>query len=223
MVNYVYYLIWTGYMRKKRKKSPEYKYHIRVRGLEEIPLFRDDEDKGHYKFLISKYKKIYGCKIYSYCIMNTHAHFFIDPKGYDISKFMHKVNLCYAQYYNKKYDRNGPVFMGRFESDPVCTYNYAIALSAYIHNNPKDIKGYRGREEYFYYSSYGIYAGMQEDNDNFVDTRYILGLMLCKNKEDARKKYFKLVKTQNLNSSIRNIIKCLSSGDMRIFDESSLA
>lgn len=210
-------------MRKKRKKSPEYKYHIRVRGLIEIPLFRDDEDKAQYKYLISKYKNKHGCKIYSYCIMDTHAHFFIDPKGYDISKFMHKVNLCYAQYYNKKYNRHGPVFRGRFDSDPVCTYNYAIALSAYIHNNPKDVKGYRGREEFFYYSSYGIYAGIHEDSEGFIDIRYILGLMLCKNKLDAKEKYYKLVKTQNLNSNIQNIIKSLSNGELRIFDESNLA
>lgn len=209
-------------MRSPRLKSPKYKYHIRVRGLDEIPLFRDRRDKNQYIFLLNKYKNIYDCRIYAYCLMTTHGHFFIDPRGYDISKFMHKVNMCYAQYYNKRYNRHGPVFRGRFDSDPVCTNDYSLALSAYIHNNPKDIKGYRGREEYFYYSSYGIYAGIREDKDNFVDTRYVLGLMLCKEEKDARKKYFDLVKAQNVNSCIGNIIKCLSSGEMRIFDESIL-
>ena len=209
-------------MRIRRKKSPAYKYHIRIRGMDEVQLFRDKEDKAKYISIVSKYKKIHKCKVYSYALMNTHGHFFINPKGYDISKFMHKVNLCYAQYYNKKYKRGGPVFRGRFDSNPVCSNTYSLALSAYIHNNPKDIVGFRGREEYFYYSSYGVYAEIGENFDNFVDTEYILSLMLVKTKEKAREKYINLVKHRKYDRSIRNIIKCLSSGEMLIPDETVL-
>lgn len=207
-------------MRKNRQKSPEYKYHIRVRGLDEVRLFIDNEDKDKYKSLLAKYIRKHKCKIYSYCLMDTHGHIFIDPKGYDISKFMHKVNLCYAQYYNKKYNRGGPVFRGRFESDPVCSNLYSLALSIYIHNNPKDIAGFRGREEYFYYSSYGVYAGIQNNSDDFINTEYILSLMLVNTLEKAREKYINLNKKQNLNSKLLNIIMCLASGEMRIPDES---
>lgn len=207
-------------MRKSRQKSPKYKYHIRVRGMNEVPLFRENEDKEKYKRLLEKYKRMHKCKIYSYCLMDTHGHIFIDPMGYDISKFMHKVNLCYAQYYNKKYNRGGPVFRGRFESNPVCSNTYCLALSVYIHNNPKDIKGYRGREEYFYYSSYGVYAGLRENSNKFINSEFIYSLMLVDSVEKARKKYINLVKNQNLNNKLLNIIKCLASGEMRIPDES---
>lgn len=206
-------------MRKNRLKSPTYKYHIRVRGMEEVPLFRDSEDKEKYLSILKKYKELHNCKIYSYCLMDTHGHFFIDPKGYDISKFMHKVNLCYSQYYNKKYNRGGPVFRGRFESTPVFGYAYSLALSAYIHNNSKDIVGFRGREEYFYYSSYGIYAGLRENFDKFIDMRFLLSLMLVKSENRAKIKYYEFVKKQRYNSCIRNIIDCLSSGEMLIPNE----
>ncbi|MBN2559265.1 MAG: transposase [Clostridia bacterium] len=208
-------------MRKNRKKSPEYKYHIRVRGIKEVPLFRDEEDKSKYLALICKYKKIHKCRILSYCIMDTHGHIFIDPRGYDISKFMQKVNLCYSQYYNKKYDRAGPVFRGRFDSDPVCSYSYCLALTAYIHNNPKDIEKYKGREEYFYYSSYGLYAGIRNDELEILYKDYMLGLMLCKDIDKARKKLMHLTKKQNISNSIKNIIECLQTGEMRIFYEQS--
>ncbi len=84
-------------MRKARDKSKKYKYHIRVRGLDEILLFRDDQDKEKYLSLLKKYQKQYKYKIYSFSFMDTHAHFFIDPYGEDISVIMHKINLCYAQ------------------------------------------------------------------------------------------------------------------------------
>lgn len=206
-------------MRPNRKKSPKYRYHVRVRGFTEVPLFRDNEDKEKYLFLFKKYAKKNNCKIYGYCFMTTHGHFFVDPMGYDISNLMHDVNMCYAQYYNKKYNRHGPVFWGRFDSDPVCSDAYCLALSAYIHNNPKDIIGYRGREEYFYYSSYGIYAGLRENKDNFVDTGFILRLFKMKSKESATKKYLKFVKKQKHERSLKNIIESLSDGEMHIVDE----
>ena len=203
-------------MRKARDKSKKYKYHIRVRGLDEILLFRDDQDKDKYLSLFKKYKKQYKYKIYSFCCMDTHAHFFIDPYGEDISVIMHKINLCYAQYYNKRYNRGGPVFRGRFESDPVYSETYSLALSAYIHNNPKDVFGYRGQEEYFYYSSYGIYAGFHNDKWGILDINYILGLMHCKERSDAIDKYIRLVKKQNIENSMRNIIECLQNGEFYI-------
>ncbi len=203
-------------MRKARNKSPNYKYHIRVRGLDEVPLFRDDNDKEKYLSLYKRYRVIYKFVVYSFCCMSTHAHIFLDPKGNDISKIMQRINLCYAQYYNKKYNRGGPVFRGRFESDPVCTEIYSIALSAYIHNNPKDIHGYRGREEYFYYSSYGIYSGIQKDKWGFMDTDYILELMGCKEKHEAINKYINLVKKRKISKSMRNIIEFLNAGEFHI-------
>ena len=50
MVKYVCDNLNSGseLMRKRRNKSPNYKYHVRVRGLDEVPLFRDDEDKQKY-------------------------------------------------------------------------------------------------------------------------------------------------------------------------------
>ena len=206
-------------MRTPRKKSPEYKYHIRVRGMKEVLLFRDKEDKLKYLQLLGKYCKKFVCIVISYILMDTHGHIFIDPKGYDISKLMHVVNMCYAQYYNRKYDRGGPVFRGRFDSDPVCSITYSIAVSAYIHNNAKDIPGFRGKEEYFYFSSYGIYAGIRENIDNFVDTSYILSLMLEDSPKKAREKYINLVKKRKYDSRIRNIIECLASGNMSIADK----
>lgn len=203
-------------MRSPRFKSSKFKYHIRVRGFKEFPLFRDKGDKRQYLHILKKYKKVFSYRIYSYCIMTTHAHFFIDPRGSDISEIMHRVNLSYAKYYNNKYNRSGPVFRDRFGSDPVCSNQYSLALSIYIHNNPKDVRGYRGREEYFYFSSYGIYARLRSDEFNLVETEYVLNLMLCKDIEEARRRYLALCRKQSIDNSVKNIIKALMKGEMRI-------
>jgi hypothetical protein len=65
---------------------------------------------------------------------------------------------------------------------------YSLTLSAYIHNNPKDLPGYAGREEYYRYSSYGIYTGCRKDTDGIVDTEFILS-HFGRDKRAARQKY----------------------------------
>jgi len=120
--------------------------------------------------------------------MDNHFHIFIDPCGFDISRFMQCLNTAYVTYFNKKYNRHGHLFQGRFASSIVDTDTYSLTLSAYIHNNPKDIPGYAGREEQYAYSSYGIYTGYREDINGLVDTDFILE-QFGSDKKTAQRKY----------------------------------
>lgn len=149
-------------------------YHVMVKSLSEILLFRSDDDKEFFLKLFNKYQKAYMFKIYSYCLMNNHAHFIINSNGADISAFMHKINQCYAQYYNRKYDRHGHVFQDRFKSKMVDNERYLITLSAYIHNNPVDINEFRDRVEDYKYSSLAEFLGKKCQKFVEVDTGAIL-------------------------------------------------
>jgi putative transposase len=182
--------------RMARRKSKYSTYHITSRSISEVDLFRNDEDKDHYLYLLKKYKEKYCCKIYAYCLMNNHVHFYIDPQGFDISSFMLSLNTAYVVYFNKKYKRHGHLFQGRFSSMMVGTEAYSIRLSAYIHNNPKDITEYMGREEEYAYCSYGIYTGTGKDKYGLVDTGFILGFFGGDNgtAADKYRKYVHLIK-----------------------------
>ncbi|NMB97133.1 MAG: hypothetical protein GYA02_11075 [Clostridiaceae bacterium] len=174
--------------RTARKKSSEYMYHIMSRSISEIDLFKCDEDKAYYLKLLKKYKDKYHCKIYAYVLMDNHAHIFIDPCGYDISLFMRCLSNAYVAYFNKKYKRHGHLYQGRFASSIVDNDTYSLTLSAYIHNNPKDLPGYVYKEEEYQYSSYGIYTGYREDTEEIIDTEFILS-NFSSDKETAQKKY----------------------------------
>jgi hypothetical protein len=141
--------------------------------------------------------------------MDTHLHIHFDANGADISKYMHSVNTAYVRYYNKKYRRHGHVFQKRFESKILDTDAYNLAVSAYIHNNPKDIEGYWDKEELYKYSSYGIYLGLRQDEYDLVNKSFILGLFGTNGSKSFRKKYWEFVTRQRdigcLKSSIDNI------------------
>jgi Transposase and inactivated derivatives len=144
------------------------------RSITEKDLFQNNEDKEHYLMLLLRYKKKYHYKIYSYCLMDNHVHLFINPEGFDISTIMQSLNTAYVRYFNKRYNRHGSLFQGRFASTVVNSDKYALALFAYIHNNPRDMTEFTGREEFYPYSSYGIYTGQLMDKLGIVDSEFML-------------------------------------------------
>lgn len=123
-----------------RIKSGTAIYHIMARSISEVKLFRSSDDKKKYMKLIKEYQKLYNFKIYAYCLMDNHLHLIIDANGADISKIMHCINFKYARYFNTVHKRHGHLFQDRFKSKIVLDNEYLIKLSAYIHNNPLDIK-----------------------------------------------------------------------------------
>lgn len=191
--------------RQARQKHSEAIYHIMSRSVSEIMLFRDDDDKRYYLKLLKKYIDTYKCCVYAYCLMSTHVHLHIDPKGYDISKLMHGLNTAYVLYYNKKYKRHGHVMQERFQSRIVDSERYNLAVSAYIHNNPKDIEGYTGREAEYEFSSYGIYLGLRKDRLNLVDKSFICNLMDEHYGKEFVKKYFAFVGSVKGKEEIQGI------------------
>lgn len=179
-----------------RLKSFDSIYHIMVRSISDVPLFRCSLDKDKYLSLVKKYQDIFLFKVYAYCIMDTHAHMIIDGNGADISRIMQSINQCYAQYYNYVYKRHGHLFQDRFKSKIVKDDRGIITLSAYIHTNPDDIAVYRDKWEKYKYSSMGVYLGLRGDDFGIIDYGFILNYFgkdfIC-----ARKKYFEFVKHYN--------------------------
>ena len=182
--------------RTARRKDPERPHHVMCRSISEIRLFKNDNDKIKYLQLMALYCKKFECKILAYCLMDTHVHIQLDPKGCDISKFMHGVNLCYAQYYNRKYRRHGHVFQNRFHSKIIDVDEYNLAVSAYIHNNPKSLPDYYDCVHTYYFCSYGVYLNHRPDDFGLLDTDFILS-QFDKNPKVAQKIYAEFVTSCN--------------------------
>jgi putative transposase len=197
--------------RKAREKYPEAIFHIMCRSIPEVLLLRDDDDKNYYLGLLKRYTDQYNCAVYGFCFMDNHLHFHFDPKGFDVSKFMHSTNTAYVRYYNVKYKRYGRLFQDRFESRVLDTDEYNLTVSAYIHNNPKDIEGFSGKEEKYEYSSYGVYLGQRADIHKLVDKSYIMGLFGVNKEEDFRSRYFTFVSHQRDIGSFKELDKKLST------------
>lgn len=178
--------------RTARDKTNKSVFHVMCRSISEVDLLKTREDKLKYIELIKKYQEIYLFKVYGYCLMDNHIHLMIDTNGSDISRIMHSINFSYAQYFNRTHKRHGHLFQDRFKSKIIKDDGYLFATSAYIHNNPTDIKGYGNCPEKFEFSSLKVYLGICQDPYGLVSSSFVLSLF-GDNFKVARERYMKFV------------------------------
>ncbi|OGE73997.1 MAG: hypothetical protein A3I07_03810 [Candidatus Doudnabacteria bacterium RIFCSPLOWO2_02_FULL_42_9] len=148
-------------------------YHIFNRGVNKQLIFFDDQD---YTQFLKRLRIILGklvlppsksriqpfapgtFTILAYCLMPNHFHFLIKQNTLiNIDKLILKLCTSYVCYINKKYSRIGNLFQDRFKAKLVDTSEYASYLSAYIHNNPSNVKTYE-------YSSFQEILGISPES-----------------------------------------------------------
>lgn len=137
--------------------QPETTYHVYNRGVGKADIFKDKQDYDafcrrlmlmllpeheaeqlqHTKNRIRLLNLSDRIQLQAYCLMPNHFHLMlrqIDETA--ITRFMRVLTISYSMYFNRKYDRVGPLFQGRFKAAPVDSDAYFIHLSRYIHCNP---------------------------------------------------------------------------------------
>jgi putative transposase len=76
----------------------------------------------------------------AYSLMPNHFHFLLhERKEGGISEFMRKLCTAYVMYFNKKHERSGHLFEGRYRAKHADNDEYLKYLFAYIHLNPIDL------------------------------------------------------------------------------------
>lgn len=80
--------------------------------------------------------------------MPNHYHLLVSPLVENgIPRFMKKLNMGYAKYFNEKNDRTGALFQGKYKSVGVTEDAHFLYLPYYIHFNPLDLKMPEWREQ----------------------------------------------------------------------------
>ena len=140
--------------RKARKYLGTNYLHVMAQGVERKFIFNTDRLKQYYKETLKKNLESTNITILSYCIMSNHVHLelFGDSIN-EISKLMQKTNTSFANYYNKINNRVGPVFRGRFLSQPIFSQKQLFNCLVYIHYNPLAANMVQSLADYKY-SSY---------------------------------------------------------------------
>ncbi|MDK9712387.1 transposase [Acidaminobacter sp.] len=122
--------------RKLRNLQQETVYHVVYKGNNGEFLLRHDVDKNMLLETIKRYRLRYDFELYAFCIMDNHVHMLIKMCETSLSKVMQGISQSFTQRYNRKYDRSGHVFDGRYFASPCLTIYSIMKTMAYIHLNP---------------------------------------------------------------------------------------
>ncbi len=195
-------------------------YHVVNRGVEQRSIFLDNKDRIRFinSLLVFNDSKaapwslrgfwdqnhpgaIYDyiqedplVEIHCFCFMENHFHLLLRQiKENGISEFMKKVG-GYVSYFNKKYNRKGPLFQGRFKAVLIKTEEQLINTFCYIHTNPVEIiepgwKDYIVKDKNkannfvqgYRWSSYGSFIG-EGEFDNVIKKDLFLDIFGDENK-----------------------------------------
>ena len=133
--------------RKARIDYPGLTHHVMARTFNDLLLFRGDEDRQQYLSYFSDRIRECGFLCFAWVLMDTHVHFLIKTSEKPLWRFMKPLHSDYSRWYNRKYNRRGPLFIDRFKSIATQDQYYVEQLVRYIHLNPVRIWGIWGRRE----------------------------------------------------------------------------
>lgn len=122
--------------RPLRLEFPGALYHVTSRGHERGPIFRDAADRRHFLNLLASVIPDQAWLLHSYCLMGNHYHLLLETARPTLSRGMHTLNARYSQHFNRRHDRAGHVFEGRFQAIVVQKQPHLLELHRYIVLNP---------------------------------------------------------------------------------------
>ena len=122
--------------RQPRRASGSGYLHLIVRGIGRQALFEERVDYQFYLSILRRYARETGVAVCAYCLMENHVHLLARDAEGRTPQLMKKLGVSYSAYFNKKYDRCGHLFQGRYLSEAIEDDAYLLTAFRYILNNP---------------------------------------------------------------------------------------
>ena len=102
--------------RPLRIEYPGAYYHVVNRGNNQENIFKNDRDREKFLEYLEGATDRFSTIIHSYCLMGNHYHLLVETPEANLSLSMQWINVSYATYFNRKRDRHGHLFQGRFKA-----------------------------------------------------------------------------------------------------------
>lgn len=173
-------------------------YHVYNRGVEKRTIFLDERDYKTFLYFLKFYldpdekinqktglpnlKNLSGqISLMAYCLLPNHFHLLIKQAQKDsTTKLIRAIATNYVTYFNKRYNRVGPLFQGVYKAVAIDSDEQFLHVSRYIHQNPLSlarVRPSRGSDPLaeligYPYSSLGDYLGNR--HTKWVKTNEVL-------------------------------------------------
>ena len=123
--------------RKPRVSIVGVPQHVIQRGNNRQAIFDNDEDRQAYITWLKDAADKFNVAIHAWVLMTNHVHLLCTPQApAAISLMMQSLGRRYVQYFNRRYERTGTLWEGRFKSSLVQSEMYLLEVYRYIELNP---------------------------------------------------------------------------------------
>jgi REP element-mobilizing transposase RayT len=149
-------------------------HHVTAKGNNGRELFLDDLDREAFLAALARVVRRHMWTCHAFCLMTNHFHLLAETPDESLPSGMHRLNLGYAQSFNRRYGTTGHVFQGRYYSGHVTSDGHALLVVRYLAHNPVEAGLCRMPEDWPW-SSYGATLGLRRAPACLTST-WVLGL-----------------------------------------------
>jgi putative transposase len=190
--------------RPLRLDYPHTFYHVLSRGNEKREIFRDDKDYLKFLETLGRVVDRFQLEVHAYVLMKNHYHLLVRTRQANLSRAIQWLGVSYSVWFNRKHQRSGHLFQGRFKSFLIENERYFTAMCLYIHNNPlrtgivKRLAGYK-------WSSYYAYAHTDRGYQvSWLTTDVVLGIYGGSRREFLKAQRLSFAEEGNLLDDLRH-------------------
>lgn len=144
--------------RPLRIEFPGALYHVTARGDRQEAIFDDDRDRQVFLNLLDEVISQFRWLCHAYCLMTNHYHLMIETPEGNLAKGMRHLNGVYTQWSNRRHQRSGHLFQGRYKAILVDWDGYFLELGRYLVLNPVRASMVKHPKNWEW-SSYGAMVG----------------------------------------------------------------
>ncbi|ABB44984.1 conserved hypothetical protein [Sulfurimonas denitrificans DSM 1251] len=107
--------------------------HVILKSIDNTTLFKEEQDYILFLEILKELSLNHDMDIHSYILMPQYFEFLATPKHADaLSKFMQSLGRKYVGYFNKKYNRTGTLWDGRYKASLIENKSYLFEIMRYI-------------------------------------------------------------------------------------------
>ncbi len=153
-----------------RVEAINYPHHVIQRGNRRQNVFIKPEDKDEYLKILNLQSKLFGLKIWAYCLMDNHVHLIVVPEREGSLMWgIGETHRLYTRMINFREGWRGYLWQGRFLSSPL-DERYLYAAVRYVERNPVRAKMVSKAQDYKWSSAQAHITG---ESDNFLTKFYL--------------------------------------------------
>lgn len=126
-----------GMARLPRFFVPGVPLHVIQRGNDRQPIFHDSDDLACFRDLLRDASRRGAVALHAYVLMTNHVHLLMTPTDPDgVPRTMQAIGRSYVQRFNRRCQRTGTLWEGRYKAAIVDDERYLITCMRYIELNP---------------------------------------------------------------------------------------